>query len=213
MRTRIQTRLQIGNKWLRAGAALALACSVAVLAGCEKPPPAVQFYSMDVSREGGFARDWSMPDADGKVRTLADFAGKVVYVYFGYAQCPDVCPTTMLELAEVKEALGADADKLQIIFVTVDPERDTPEIMREYVGGFDPGAVALVGTPEQLAVMAREFKVFYKKVPGTAQDNYTVDHSTGSYVYDANGKLRLYVRYGTPVAQLTQDIRHLIDGR
>lgn len=201
---------KIGERasWLLGGCVLAAVLSI----GCSRPEQKAVFNTVDMSSVG-YAKSWAMTDANGKRRALGEFAGKVVYVYFGYAQCPDICPTTMLELGEVKSALGADGDKLQIVFVTVDPERDTPEIMRAYLGAFDPQAVPLVGTPEEVAVMAKDFKVSYEKVPGASPSTYTVNHSTGSYVYDPNGKLRLYVPYGTAVADLTSDIRQLIDGK
>lgn len=173
---------------------------------------ATTFHTIDVTGKD-YAQSFSMPDTSGKMRTLADFKGKIVYVFFGYAQCPDVCPTTMVEMAEVKKQLGKDADKLQLVFVTVDPERDTPEIMQAYITAFDPQGVALVGSLEQLAAMASEYKVFYRKVGGTGQNDYTMDHSAGGYIYDTTGKLRLYAKYGTPVDDLTSDIRKLLQGK
>ncbi|RMX10664.1 SCO family protein [Vandammella animalimorsus] len=182
------------------------------LAGCTGSEPAAKFHTLDISGVD-YAKGFSMPDAHGQQRSLADFAGKVVFVYFGFAQCPDICPTTMLEMAEVKKLLGEDGDKLQIVFVTVDPERDTPEVMRAYMQSFDPQAVALVGNAEQIAAMARDFKVFYEKKPGSTPDTYTIDHSASGYMYDPQGRLRLYVRYGTPVDQIAADVRQLLQGR
>ena len=182
------------------------------LAGCTGSEPAAKFHTLDISGVD-YAKGFSMPDAHGQQRSLADFAGKVVFVYFGFAQCPDICPTTMLEMAEVKKLLGEDGDKLQIVFVTVDPERDTPEVMRAYMESFDPQAVALVGSAEQVAAMARDFKVFYEKKPGSTPDTYTIDHSASGYMYDPQGRLRLYVRYGTPVDQIAADARQLLQGR
>ncbi|MDO4723212.1 MAG: SCO family protein [Comamonadaceae bacterium] len=182
------------------------------LAGCTGSEPAAKFHTLDISGVD-YAKGFSMPDAHGQQRSLADFAGKVVFVYFGFAQCPDICPTTMLEMAEVKKLLGEDGDKLQIVFVTVDPERDTPEVMRAYMESFDPQAVALVGSAEQVAAMARDFKVFYEKKPGGTPDTYTIDHSASGYMYDPQGRLRLYVRYGTPVDQIAADARLLLQGR
>ncbi|PAT34299.1 SCO family protein [Vandammella animalimorsus] len=182
------------------------------LAGCTGSEPAAKFHTLDISGVD-YAKGFSMPDAHGQQRSLADFAGKVVFVYFGFAQCPDICPTTMLEMAEVKKLLGEDGDKLQIVFVTVDPERDTPEVMRAYMESFDPQAVALVGSAEQVAAMARDFKVFYEKKPGSTPDTYTIDHSASGYMYDPQGRLRLYVRYGTPVDQIAADVRQLLQGR
>jgi protein SCO1/2 len=134
----------------------------------------------------------------------------VIVVFFGYTQCPDVCPTTMAELARIKQALGADGQRVQGVFVTVDPERDTPEVLRAYVANFDAGFVALRGSPEQTAAAAREFKVFYAKAPGKTAGSYTVDHTAGSYVFDAKGRLRLFERYGTPADELATDLRQLL---
>ncbi len=157
-----------------------------------------------------YAKDFSLTDADGKVRTLADFKGKVVVLFFGYAQCPDVCPTTMTEMAQVKQALGADADKLQVLFITVDPARDTPTVMKAYMGAFDPSFVALIPTPEQLAVTAKDFKAYYKKVDGSTPTSYSMDHSAASYLYDPQGRLRLYARYGSGVPAMVADVKALL---
>ncbi|RZI63507.1 MAG: SCO family protein, partial [Variovorax sp.] len=129
---------------------------------------------------------------------------------FGFAQCPDVCPTTMSEMAQVKQQLGKDADKLQVLFVTVDPERDTPEVMKAYMGAFDPTFVALIPTPEQLAAMAKDYKAYYKKVEGKTPTSYSMDHSAASYIYDTQGRLRLYARYGAGVAPMVADVQALI---
>lgn len=189
--------------------ALALGLAACGKSDATASKAAPSFNAVDLSGVS-YAQNWAMPDADGVRRTMKDFEGKVVHIFFGFAQCPDICPTTLLEMAEVKQALGADGDRLQVLFVTVDPERDTPEIMRAYVTAFDPSFKALVGTPEEVATMARDFKVYYKKVPGSTPDSYTIDHSAGSYLYDPNGKLRLYVKYGTPADQITQDIQALL---
>jgi protein SCO1/2 len=151
-----------------------------------------------------------LTDHNGKARTLADFRGKVVVVFFGYTQCPDVCPTTMTELAEVKKLLGADGDKLQGLFVTIDPARDTPEVLKAYMGNFDPGFLALIPTPEQLPLVAKDFKIYYKKVDGKTPTSYTMDHSAGSYIYDTQGRLRLYTRYGSGAGALASDIKLLL---
>jgi protein SCO1/2 len=158
-----------------------------------------------------YAKDFQLADADGKVRTLADFKGKVVVLFFGYAQCPDVCPTTMTEMAQVRQQLGKDGDKLQVVFITVDPARDTPAVMKAYMGAFDPSFVALIPTPEQLAAVAKDFKVYYKKVEGTTPTSYSMDHSAASYVYDTQGRLRLYARYGAGVAPMVADVKALLD--
>jgi len=131
-------------------------------------------------------------------------------VFFGFTHCPDVCPTTMAELADVKRQLGADGERLQAVFVTVDPERDTPEKLKGYMAAFDPSFVALRGTPAQTEALAKSFKAYYKKVPGADADSYTVDHTAGSYVFDPQGRLRLFVRYGQPVPDWVSDLRQLL---
>jgi protein SCO1/2 len=177
------------------------------LAACTDAKPS--FNAVDITG-ADYARDFSLADADGKVRTLADFRGKVVVLFFGYAQCPDVCPTTMSEMAQVKQKLGADGDKLQVLFVTVDPGRDTPEVMKAYMGAFDPAFVALIPTPDQLAAVARDFKVYYKKVEGKTPTSYSMDHSAASFVYDPQGRLRLYARYGAGVPAMMSDVKALL---
>ena len=133
-------------------------------------------------------------------------------MFFGYVHCPDVCPTTLAELAEIKRQLGADGQRLQAVFVTLDPERDTAPMLKAYVQGFDPAFVALRGTPQQVADAAKSFKVFYQKVKGSTPDGYLVDHTARSYVFDPQGRVRLFARYGMPVADLTADIRKLLAG-
>jgi len=157
-----------------------------------------------------YARGLSLPDQNGQPRTLADFKGKVIVVFFGYTQCPDVCPTTMVELAQVKKALGQDGDRVQGVFVSIDPERDTPEILKAYMASFDPSFIALRGTPEQAQAAAKEFKVFFAKVPGKTEGSYTMDHTAGSYLFDATGKVRLFERYGGGADALTADIKALL---
>jgi len=157
-----------------------------------------------------YARDFALPDADGQMRSMKDFAGKVVVVFFGYTQCPDVCPTTLQELAEVKKALGADGDKLQAIFITVDPERDTAEMLKAYMGNFDPSFVALRGDAAQTAAVAKEFKIYFKKAEGQTPTSYTMDHSAGSYIFDPAGRLRVYSRYGSGAEAVAADVRSLL---
>ena len=177
------------------------------ISGCsESKPP---FVSIDVTG-ADYAKGFELTDHNGQVRHLTDFAGKIVVMFFGYTQCPDVCPTSMAELAEVKKALGANGDKLQGIFVTVDPERDTPELLKAYMANFDPTFLALATTPDKLAALAKDYKVYYKKVDGKTPTSYTMDHSAGSYVYDTKGQLRLFTRYGTGPAALAADIGLLL---
>ena len=183
-----------------------LAC-VAGLAACSPDKP--QFRAIDITG-AEYARDFNLTDHTGQPRSIKDFAGKVVVVFFGFTQCPDVCPTALAELAEVKRMLGKDGNKLQGIFVTVDPERDTPEVLKGYMANFDPSFLALRGTAEQLAAMAKDYKVYYKKVDGKTPTSYTMDHSAGSFVYDTQGRIRLYTRYGSGAQALADDIRLLL---
>lgn len=185
---------------------------VASLLGCDQlgsPSAQVQFKGVDITG-AEYARTLSLPDQYGKPRTLDDFKGKVTVVFFGYTQCPDVCPTTMAELAQVKKALGKDGERVQGVFITVDPERDTPEALKAYMASFDPSFVALRGTPDETKATAKEFKVFYAKVPGKVEGSYTMDHTAGSYVLDSKGKVRLFVRYGSPAEALTADLKALL---
>jgi len=161
-----------------------------------------------------YAKDFALSDHNGQARTLKDFQGKVVVVFFGYTQCPDVCPTSLTELAAVKKLLGPDGDKLQGLFVTVDPERDTPEVMKSYMANFDPSFLALyAASPDKLAALAKDYKVYYKKVEGKTPTSYTMDHSAGMYVYDTQGRLRLYSRYGSGAGALAADIKLLLQSR
>ncbi|MEO7399520.1 MAG: SCO family protein [Polaromonas sp.] len=178
-----------------------------LLAACSPDKP--QFQSIDLTG-ADYAQGFSLADHNGKLRTLQDFAGKVVVVFFGFTQCPDVCPTSMAELAQVKQLLGPNGDKLQAIFITVDPERDTPELLKAYMGNFDPSFVALRPTPEQLPQVAKDFKVYYKKVEGKTPGSYTMDHSAGCYIFDGKGRIRLYNRYGTSTELLASDIKLLL---
>jgi protein SCO1/2 len=188
---------------------LIAAGAIATTAGCDRG--GAQFRSIDITG-ADYAQQLSLPDVDGRVRSLADWRGKVVVVFFGYTQCPDVCPSTLAELATVKRSLGADGDRVQGVFVTVDPERDTAEILRAYVGSFGPDFVALRGDAAQTQAAAKAFKVYYAKVPGATPDNYTMDHTAGEYVYDPQGRIRLFTRYGTGPDALLHDLRALLDG-
>ena len=188
-----------------------LLLSAATLAACtaEKPKPA--FKNIDITG-ATYAKALSLPDVDGKTRTLADFNGKVAIVFFGFAQCPDVCPTTMAEIAEVRQKLGAAGAKVQPVFVTVDPERDTAAVLKDYVRPFGADVVALRGTLEQTKAAARDFKVFFAKVPGKTPDSYTIDHTAGSFVFDTKGQVRLFVRYSGGAEALTDDLKLLLAG-
>jgi protein SCO1 len=178
------------------------------LAGCSDKAPS--FVSVDITG-ADYARDFSLVDHNGQTRSIKDFAGKVVVVFFGYTQCPDVCPTSMSELAEIRKLLGADGERLQGIFITVDPDRDTPEVLKAYMGNFDASFLALrPSSPEQLAALAKDFKAYYKKVDGRTPTSYTMDHSAGSYVFDPQGRIRLFTRYGMGAPALAGDLRQLL---
>ncbi|MFY9511123.1 MAG: SCO family protein [Rubrivivax sp.] len=183
----------------------------ALLAGCDRGdgPPKAAFKAVDITG-ADYAKELNLSDAEGQRRTLADFKGKVTVVFFGYTQCPDVCPTTLLELAQVKKALGADGARVQGVFVSVDPERDTPELLKAYVANFGADFVALRGTADETKAAAKAFKVFFNKVPGKTDTSYTVDHTAGSYVFDTQGRVRLFTRYGSGTEALTQDLKILL---
>jgi protein SCO1/2 len=195
---------------------LGAAVAVLLAAGCgEKSSsalgggPRASFKSIDITG-AEYARKLELPDADGKARSLNEFKGKVVVVFFGYTQCPDVCPTTMAELSQVRRALGTDGERLQGIFVTVDPERDTAPVLKAYVDNFNAGFVGLRGNAEQTQAATREFKVFFAKVPGKTETSYTVDHTAGAYIFDTQGRIRLFSRYGAGPKALEDDIRALL---
>jgi protein SCO1/2 len=191
---------------------LVAACALTVsLAACDKLPgkQKASFQNTDVTGLD-YAKGFSLTDHTGKPRTLADFKGKVVVVFFGYTQCPDVCPTTMAEMASVMQKLGPLADQVQVLFITLDPERDTQQLLANYVPAFDKRFIGLRGTPEQTAKTAKEFKVFYAKVPGTSPGSYTIDHTAGSYVFDRDGRLRLFIRHGQGPDPVVHDLRQLL---
>jgi protein SCO1 len=182
-----------------------------LLAACGKAdaPPKAAFKAVDITG-AEYAQELDLPDADGKRRKLADFKGKVTVVFFGYTQCPDVCPTTLAELAQVKQSLGADGSRVQGVFVTIDPARDTPEVLKAYVGNFGADFVALRGTEDETKALAKAFKVFYAKVPGKTETSYTMDHTAGSYLFDGKGRVRLFTRYGTGAEALKHDLALLL---
>lgn len=193
--------------FLRGLAALAVPMGLVSLAACTERKP--EFKSVDITG-ADYAKDFRLLDHNGRERTVADFRGKAIVVFFGFTQCPDVCPTSMAELAQVKKMLGADGDKLQGIFVSVDPERDTAPVLKAYMEAFDPTFIALRPTPEQLPALAKDFKIYYKKVEGKTPTSYTMDHTAASYIYDPQGRLRLYARYGSGAEVLASDVRQLL---
>ncbi len=184
----------------------AVAFAALLVLGCSETP---RFNNVDITG-ANYAKDFRLTDFNGKPRSLADFKGKLVVVFFGYTQCPDVCPTTMADMAEVKRRLGADGDKLQVIFITLDPDRDTPQVLAQYVPAFDPSFLALYGTRDETAATAKDFKVFYQKVPGRTETSYTIDHTAGSYVFDREGRIRLFLRHAGDVDPIVADLKTLL---
>ncbi len=176
------------------------------LAGCQKQTPQT-FHGIDISG-ATYGADFRLSDPEGRERTLADFKGKAVLIFFGFTQCPDVCPTALVRAAEVKRLLGADGERLQVLFVTVDPERDTPEVLKAYTAAFDPSFIGLHADLQRTAETAKDFKVFYKKVPTGA--SYTMDHSALSYVYDPAGRLRLVLRHNQTAQDYADDLRQIL---
>jgi protein SCO1 len=183
-----------------------VAVFLAALAGCGGP--GTQFKNVDITG-ADYGKDFSLTDHTGRARTLADFRGKAVVMFFGYTHCPDVCPTTLAELKMVRSQLGPDGERVQVLFVTVDPERDTQGVLAQYVPAFDPSFLGLRADAAATAKVAKDFKVFYQKVPGSKPDNYSIDHTAGSYVFDPQGRLRLFVRHGN-ATNLTSDLRLLL---
>ena len=183
-----------------------LAMSLALgLSACDKN--AVSFNSIDITG-ADYCRDFKLSDSDGKIRQLADFKGRYVLVFFGFTQCPDICPTALARAAEVKQKLGKDGDQLQVIFISIDPARDTADLMRAYTQNFDASFVGLRCSDEQTKQVADEFKVFYAKV--ATGSSYTMDHSTLSYLFDTKGKIRLAMRHEHNADQFAADIRQLM---
>ncbi len=187
---------------------LILAAALA-LAACSPPPDVPAFRNTDITG-ADYGKSLALTDHNGQPRTLQDFRGKVVTVFFGYTQCPDVCPTSLATMSEVMERLGPDADRVQVIFVTVDPERDTQALLAEYMPAFDPRFLGLYGDAAQTAQVAKDFKVFYRKSGDTGGTNYTVDHTAGTYVFDTEGRLRLHVRHGESAENIAADIKALL---
>lgn len=196
-------------RFLRSAVPAWLAACIAALAlgACESGAP--QFKSTDITG-APYGKSLALTGHDGKPRTLADFRGKVVVLFFGYTQCPDVCPTTLAEVARAVKTLGADADRVQVLFVTLDPERDTPQILAQYVPAFDPRFLGLYGDLEATQAVAKEFKVFFEKRPGSTPGSYSIDHSAQVYVFDKKGQLRLFVRQTRIATDLAHDLRLLL---
>ncbi|HUW36106.1 MAG TPA: SCO family protein [Rhodocyclaceae bacterium] len=186
-----------------------LSLIVLVLAACGQAP---HFVSTDITG-ANFGRDFALTDQTGHLRHLSDYKGKAVVIFFGYTQCPDVCPTTLAGLAAAMKLLGNDAKRVQVLFVTVDPERDTQALLAAYVPQFDPSFVGLYGDAATTAATAKEFKVFYQKVAGSTPQTYTMDHTASSYAYDPRGRLRLMIRHDETPQNIADDLKLLLDGK
>lgn len=192
----------------RLPAVLAIIAGLMLVSACTEQPEAPRFKLTDVTG-APFGKDFTLTDHNGQRRTLADFKGKVVTLFFGFTHCPDVCPTTLGEMALVMKELGKDADRLQVLFVTVDPERDTAEVLKRYVPAFHPSFLGLTGSAEDIARTAKEFKIFYQKQP-LPNGGYSMDHSAGTYILDGEGRLRLFAQYGIGAPAMLSDIRQLM---
>ncbi len=185
-----------------------IAVMTMILMACSPKP---EFKNVDITGSTAFGKDFSLLDPDGKVRTLADFKGKAVVMFFGYTQCPDVCPTTLTEMQQVMTLLGPKSDKVQVLFVTVDPDRDTAAILKQYVPSFDSRFLGLRPADEAaLEKVTKDFKIYYKKVPGSNPGSYTMDHSAGSYAFDPEGRLRLYIKHAQGPETLAHDLKELL---
>jgi protein SCO1 len=179
-----------------------------LVAGCSDKPA---FTNLDITGGTQFGSNFSVPDTAGKVRTLADFKGKVVVLFFGYLHCPDVCPTTMAELTQAMQQLGPDAKRVQVLFVTLDPQRDTAPLLAQYVSAFDPAFIGLRPADDaQLAKIAKDFRIYYAKASPKGGGDYTIDHTAASYVFDPDGKLRLFARDGQGVTPWVHDLKLLL---
>jgi len=194
---------------VKAWLATTFAVVALMLSGCQPPPQPPAFLATDITG-AAFARDFRLTDHNGRTRSLADFKGKVVAVFFGYVHCPDVCPTTLSDFAAALHLLGPQADKVQVIFVTVDPQRDTPELLKQFVPAFNPSFLGMYSDAETLGKLANEFKVVYQKSSVKAADDYLIDHSAGTYVYDRHGNLRLLMPYGSGPEVIAQDLKVLL---
>jgi protein SCO1/2 len=187
-------------------ATLLLAACLAVACGQTER----QFKNIDITG-ADFGKDFHLTDHNGKPRSLADFRGKIVLLFFGYTHCPDVCPVTMAQFAQVMKELGADAKRVQVLFVTLDPERDTPALLAQYVPAFNPDFLGLYGDMAATKETAKAFHVFFEKQPGKTPETYSIDHTAGTYVFDTQGRLRLFVKYGQEGApDLVADLRALL---
>lgn len=189
---------------------LLLAAALFVATGASA---ASHFHGVDIGHTRSYAQDFRLTDHDGRARTLADFRGKAVVIFFGYLQCPNYCPLTLQRMAETMHLLGEDAGRVQVLFVTLDPERDVPAALKEYVGVFHPSFLGLYGAPAHTADLALGFRIYYRKVPGATANSYHIDHAVFSYAYDPDGRLRLLLRDTLSAEQIAADLRHLLQQR
>lgn len=187
---------------------IAAAGAVALLSACGEQEPKLRLHGIDLSQRPGFGGDFRLNDPDGRERTLSDFYGRAVLLFFGFTLCPDVCPTALTRAVQIRKRLGADGRRLQVVFVTLDPERDTPQVLRAYTQAFDPSFIGLSGSEQRIAETAKAFRVVYAKVP--TGSTYTIDHSALSYVYDARGRLRMALRHEQSAAECVEDIRQIL---
>jgi protein SCO1/2 len=188
---------------------LLLMIFIAALSGCNKDSVTKKFHSTDITGVD-FGTDFKLTDHNGKIRTLADFKGKVVVMFFGYTHCPDVCPTTLSDVAQALNLLGESASKVQVLFVTVDPERDTQALLAQYVPAFNPNFLGLYGDEAATIKVAKDFRVFYQKHTSKNDQRYDVDHTAGTYVFDTSGKLRLFMSYGQGADIIAEDLKVLL---
>lgn len=201
----VQRKFIVKTVWV-----LGLISAAGFLSGCAEDKPS--FRGVDITG-ANYAQGWTLSDQDGQVRTLKDFKGQAVVVFFGFTQCPDVCPTALQEIAQAKQLLGADGAKLRGVFITIDPERDTAELLKAYVANFGADFVALRPSLQELPQVAKDFKIYYKKVDGKTPTSYTMDHSAGSFMFDPQGRIRLYNRHATGAQALADDVKTLLSGK
>lgn len=187
---------------------LVAAGAAALLGACGGQEPKLQLHGIDLSQRPGFGGDFRLRDPQGRERTLADFYGRPVLLFFGFTLCPDVCPTALTRAVQIRKRLGADGARLQVLFVTLDPTRDTPPVLQAYTQAFDPDFIGLTGSEQRIADTAKAFRVVYAKVP--TGSTYTIDHSTLSYVYDARGRLRMALRHEQSAAECVEDLRQIL---
>ncbi|MDH6502848.1 SCO family protein [Polynucleobacter sphagniphilus] len=196
------------NPLYRLGSLIAASILGFALLGCS---PKASFTNVDITGSTAFGKEFSLLDPDDKTRTLEDFKGKVVVMFFGYTQCPDVCPTTLTEMEQAMNLLGPQSNQVQVLFVTVDPQRDTAAILKQYVPAFDPRFLGLRPADDAaLEKVTKDFKIYYKKVPGSSPGSYTIDHTAGSYAFDRNGQLRLFIKHAQGPQTLAQDLKELL---